>query len=99
MAEQVEFFDLNDARAKIADAHEPIILINAPGTIRSLGILVIDKIFKILASEVNIAKMTLRVDDDIAGVFESIKLGYNNILYSGNSTSIKKLLEKYNQKL
>jgi hypothetical protein len=70
----------------------PIILINAPGTIRRLGAAAIHKIFQILSQEFQVEEQIFRVDEDIAGLYQAIKLGYKNILYTGQSDSAKKLL-------
>jgi len=70
----------------------PIILINAPGTIRSLGAPAIHKIFQILGQEFQVEGRIFRVDEDIAGLYQAIKLGYKDILYTGRSDSAKKLL-------
>jgi hypothetical protein len=94
MTEQVEFFDLIKARDKISKITTPIILINAPGSIRFLGALAIDRIFKTLSREFCIEKQIFRVDDDLAGLFQAIDLGYKDILYTGSSISAQKLLLK-----
>ena len=93
MTEQVEFFDLIKAREQISKITSPIILINAPGSIRFLGALAIDHIFKTLSREFIVEKQIFRVDDDLTGLFQAINLGYTEILYTGNSASAKKLLE------
>ncbi len=90
--ERVEFFDLINARKELALLQSPIILTNAPGTIRFLGALAVHHIFQILNKEFVIADNIFRVDDDLAGLFHAINLGYKNISYTGNSLSAKKLL-------
>lgn len=94
MLEQVEFFDLINARKQICKIHKPIILINAPGSIRFLGALAIDHIFKTLSSEFALEKKIFAVDDDLAGLFQALSLGYKEILYSGQSAAAKKLLQR-----
>lgn len=106
--QKVEFFDLMCAITMIATIQTasggpsqdsiqalrqtPIILINAPGTIRRLGAPAIHKIFQILGQEFQVEEQIFRVDEDIAGLYQAIKLGYKNILYTGQSDSAKKLL-------
>ena len=92
MTEQVEFFDLIKAREKISKITTPIILINAPGSIRYLGALAIDHIFKTLSLEFSVEKVIFRVDDDLLGLFQAIHLGYKDILYTGSSKSAQKIL-------
>jgi len=92
MQEQVEFYNLIDAREKLSNISKNSHLINAPGTIRSLGPIAIDYIFKTLRSEFDIQKRTFRVDDDLAGLYYAISKGYKNILYTGSSKQAKKLL-------
>jgi len=96
MTEQVEFFDLIKARDKISKITGPIILINAPGSIRFLGALAIDYIFKTLSHEFSVENKIFRVDDDLAGLFCAIQLGYKDILYTGRSLSARKILSKSN---
>ena len=94
MQEQVEFYDLNKAREILSVIEQPVVLINAPGTIRFLGALVIDKMFKTLAKEFVIEKIIFRVDDDIPGLFQAIELKYTNILYTGKSMAAQNLLTR-----
>jgi len=89
---QVEFFDLKCARKQLSQISAPVILINAPGTIRSLGALVIDEIFKTLQQEFDVKRTIMRVDDDLAGLFMLTSLGYKDIIYSGNASAAKKIL-------
>jgi hypothetical protein len=97
MPERIEFFDLIYSRTKIAKAQAPITLTNAPGTIRRLGAPAIHKIFEILCQEFQIEEKIFRVDDNLAGLYQALKLGYKHILYTGNSQSAKKLLQNYSQ--
>jgi hypothetical protein len=92
---QVEFFDLIKAREKISTIQKPVRLINAPGTIRSLGALAIDKIFRKLMNEFIVTSCTFRVDDDLAGLFQALKLGYKDILYTGNLEAVKRILRNH----
>ena len=98
MTTQVEFFDLIHARARIIKLNtandKAITLINAPGSIRFLGALAIDKIFQILTQEFAINGCIFRVDDDLAGLFQAINMGYKNILYAGNSQVVKKIIQQ-----
>ena len=98
MLEKVEFFDLIHSREKISKIQTPIILVNAPGTIRRLGALVIHKIFEILSQEFQVEEKIFRVDDDLAGLYQAMKFCYKNILYTGSSDSAKKLLKIYSSK-
>lgn len=92
MQEQVKFYNLIEAREKLAHISKSIHLINAPGTIRSLGPLAIDYIFKTLRAEFCIEKETFRVDNDIAGLYYALSKGYKNIMYTGSSKQAKDLL-------
>ena len=89
---QVEFFDLKCARKTLSQINRPVLLINAPGTIRSLGALAIDEIFKTLQLEFDVKSTKIRVDDDLAGLFMAVKLGYKDIIYSGTLDAAKKIL-------
>jgi hypothetical protein len=93
---KVEFFDLICSRVAISKISGPIILINAPGTIRRLGALAIHGIFQVLSQEFTVEQKIFRIDKDIAGLYQAIKLGYKNILYTGSSASVQKLLSKIN---
>lgn len=92
MQEQVEFDNLIEAREKLSTISKGITLINAPGTIRSLGPLAIDYIFKTLRSEFHIKKEIFRVDEDLAGLYYAISKGYKNIMYTGSSHQAISLL-------
>jgi hypothetical protein len=94
MQEQVEFSDLNKAREILSVTGQPVVLINAPGTIRFLGALVIDQMFKTLSKEFVIKKVIFRVDDDIPGLFQAIELKYSDILYTGKSVAAQHLLKR-----
>lgn len=92
MQEQVEFYNLIEAREKLSTIAKGIILINAPGTIRFLGPLAVDYIFKTLRLEFDIEKEIFRVDDDLAGLYYALSKGYANIMYTGSSEQAKRLL-------
>ena len=92
MTKQIEFFDLIHARSELKNNQEPFILINAPGTSRFLGPILIDKIFKILTNEFCPEQIIFRVDRDLPALFYAIRFGYHNIIYTGNSISAQKLL-------
>ncbi|AVP88028.1 DNA repair protein RecO [Candidatus Phycorickettsia trachydisci] len=92
MQEQIEFHNLIEAREKLSKVSKSTSLINAPGTIRSLGPIAIDYIFKTLKSEFHIEAETFRVDDDIAGLYYALSKGYKNIIYTGPSKQAKDLL-------
>ena len=97
MVIQVEFCDLILARKKIATINQPMTLINAAGSIKYLGAVAIDQIFKTLTAEFNIKDCIFRVDDDITGLFQAIHLCYRNILYTGTSKAAGNILQQNNQ--
>jgi len=92
MQEQIEFYNLIEAREKLSKVSNSTNLINAPGTIRSLGPLAIHYIFKILKFEFSLEKEIFRVDDDLAGLYYALSKGYKNIMYTGSSKQAKDLL-------
>ena len=91
---QVQIFDLIQARRKLASISKPVILINSPGTVRTLGALALDKIFQTLSQEFEVVQIIFNVDDDLAALFGAIELGYRNIIYTGTSAQAKKLIEE-----
>lgn len=94
-ATQVQIFDLIQARKKLASIpHKPVILINSPGTVRTLGALALDKIFQTLSQEFEVVQIIFNVDDDLAALFGAIELGYRDILYTGTCAQAQKLIEE-----
>ncbi|MDF2964711.1 MAG: hypothetical protein K0Q51_99 [Rickettsiaceae bacterium] len=69
-----------------------ITLRNCPGSIYYLGIKTIDYMFKLLSNEFSISSTIIDVEDDHAAAISALKLGYENIMYHGDSVEIKKLL-------
>ena len=93
-ATQVQIFDLIQARKKLASILGPVILLNSPGTVRTLGAIALDKIFQTLSQEFEVVQIIFNVDDDLAGLFGAVELGYRNILYTGASIQAQNLIKE-----
>lgn len=92
-------YNLDDAIKELNSIHVPVIITNPPGSIKYLGALTIDHLFKILKNKFNnISKVIVNVEDDIPALFTLLKLNYSRseIIYTGSSESAKKLLQLYN---
>lgn len=85
--------NLSDAREFLRQFHDPVILTNRIGSTRYYGILVLDYMFKKLLEEFpQITDIIIEVGDDHAALFSAIKLGYKNIIYTGKSEEVGKIL-------
>lgn len=84
--------NFSDAREFLSKFHDPVILTNKSGSTRYYGILVWDYIFKKLIEEFpQIVKIIVNVENDHTALFTAIKLNYQNIIYTGESSEAKKL--------
>jgi len=88
---------LEEARDFLSGAEEKLILTNHTSSVKYYGMLVIDYMFKTLSREFpeKVLDFTVNVGDDHAALFTAIKLGYKNIVYTGNSNEAKALLCGY----
>ncbi len=87
---------LQDAEEKLNKINANIYISNSKGSIKYLGINLIDIIFKKLKTQhSNIKKTILNIDDNSAYIYQAVELGYKDIIYTGNSDSVKKLIDKY----
>ncbi|WP_375327382.1 hypothetical protein [Candidatus Tisiphia endosymbiont of Nemotelus uliginosus] len=85
--------NLSQAREFLLKFSDPIVLINKRGSTRYYGILILDYIFKKLLKEFpQINKIIIHVGDDHAALFSAIRLGYKNIIYTGESEAAKNFL-------
>ncbi|HJD57207.1 MULTISPECIES: hypothetical protein [unclassified Candidatus Tisiphia] len=85
--------NLSDAREFLSEFHDPVILTNKSGSTRYYGMLVLDYIFKTLNKEFpQIVKIIVNVENDHPALFTAIKLNYQNITYTGESSEAKKLV-------
>lgn len=85
--------NLSDAREFLSEFHDPVILTNKSGSTRYYGMLVLDYIFKTLSKEFpQIVKIIVNVENDHPALFTAIKLNYQNITYTGESSEAKKLV-------
>lgn len=85
--------NLSDAQQFLRKNPQIVTLTNNPGSTRYYGILIIDYIFKKLMKEFPfIVKIIVNVEDDHAALFTAVKMGYKNIIYTGNSKEANKLI-------
>lgn len=85
--------NLIDAREFLCLYHKKVILTNKVGSTKYYGILVLDYMFKQLLKEFpQITKIIIEVGDDHAALFSAVKLGYKNIIYTGNSEEARRML-------
>lgn len=89
-----EIKNLEEAQAFLSVTEDKITLTNSVGSVKYYGMLVIDAMFKTLHKEFpeKIIDIIANVDDHHAALFTAIKLGYKNIVYTGNSEEAKRLL-------
>ncbi|MCC8371755.1 MAG: hypothetical protein LN568_03245 [Rickettsia endosymbiont of Pseudomimeciton antennatum] len=86
--------NLSDAREFLSEFHDPIILTNKIGSTRYYGMLVLDYMFKKLTEEFpQIVKIIVNVENDHAALFTAIKLNYQNIVYTGESSEVRLFCE------
>lgn len=56
--------------------------------------ILLDYILKQLEKEFsNIEKIILNIDDDHTALYTAMDLGYSNIIYNGESSSVKELIQ------
>lgn len=85
--------NLAQARDFLLKFPDSVILTNKLGSTRYYGILVLDYMFKKLQEEFpQIVGIIIHVGDDHAALFSAIRLGYQNIIYTGTSRQAKNLL-------
>lgn len=86
---------LDSARVDISNiTTDQLTITNCSGSIKYYGMLVIDYIFKVLQQEfTQINNVIVNVDDDHAGLFTAIKLGYKQIYYTGTSCAAKRMVD------
>ncbi|MFK8040413.1 MAG: hypothetical protein AB8B67_03675 [Rickettsiaceae bacterium] len=89
--------NLTEARKLLNDCSDQVIIVNAAGSVKYYGVLVIDYIFSQLQKEFdNIQQIILNVQDDHAALLTAIELNMNyTIEYSGSSLEAKRLLLKF----
>ncbi len=86
--------NLSDAREFLSEFRDPVILTNKIGSTRYYGMLVLDYMFKKLAEEFpQIVKIIVNVENDHAALFTAIKLNYQNIVYTGESSEVRLFCE------
>ena len=85
---------LEEARDFLSSVEEKLILTNHTSSAKYYGMLVIDYMFKTLSKEFpeKVLDPTVDIGDDHAALFTAIKLGYKNIVYTGNSEEARGLL-------
>ncbi|WP_347938870.1 hypothetical protein [Rickettsia oklahomensis] len=89
-----EISTLEEARDFLSSVEEKLILTHNASSVKYYGMLIIDYMFKTLSSEFpeKVLDLTVDVGDDHAALFTAIKLGYKNIIYTGNSNAVRTLL-------
>ncbi|MCZ6901251.1 MAG: hypothetical protein O7C59_06080 [Rickettsia endosymbiont of Ixodes persulcatus] len=89
-----EIRNLEEARDFLSSVEEKQILTNNASSVKYYGMLAIDYMFKTLSREFpeKVLDLTVDVGDDHAALFTAIKLGYKNIIYTGNSNEVRALL-------
>ncbi len=89
-----EIRNLEEARNFLSSVEEQLILTNHASSVKYYGMLAIDYMFKILNKEFpkKVLGLTVNVGEDHAALFTAIKLGYNNIVYTGDSKEARGLL-------
>ncbi|WP_341787854.1 hypothetical protein [Rickettsia endosymbiont of Cantharis rufa] len=86
--------NLEEARDFLSNVEEKPILTNHASSVKYYGMLVIDYMFKTLSKEFpeKVLDLTVDIGDDHVALFTAIKLGYKNIVYTGNSGEARRLL-------
>ena len=82
-----EIKNLQEARNFLSSVEEQLILTNHASSVKYYGMLAIDYMFKTLSKEFpnKVLDLIVNVREDHAALFTAIKLGYKNIIYTGNS--------------
>ncbi|AFB20993.1 hypothetical protein [Rickettsia canadensis] len=91
-----EIRNLEEARDFLSSVEQKLILTNHVSSVKYYGMLAIDYMFKTLSKEFpeKVLDLTVDVRDDHAALFTAIKLGYKNIIYTGNSNEARALLRR-----
>ena len=98
--ELVEVSNVEDACIALSNTSEEVTVVNPPGSIRYLGMLAIHCMIKQLQQRFcNISNVVVNVDDDHAGFFSAISLGYRKIVYTGTSSTIINIAKSYSIQL
>ncbi len=89
-----EVKNLENARNFLSSAKGDYILTNYKSSVKYYGMLVVDHILKTLHKEFpeKVIDLIANVDDDHAALFTAVKLGYKNVVYTGDSDEAQKLL-------
>ncbi|QQV75284.1 hypothetical protein H6P87_00836 [Rickettsia tillamookensis] len=89
-----EIRNLEETRNFLSNVEEQIILTNPASSIKYYGMLVIDYMFKTLSKEFpkKVLELTVNVGENHAALFTAIKLGYKNIVYTGDSKEARRVL-------
>ena len=87
---------LENASQQLSNIKTEVYIANAKGSIKYLGIRLIDTIFKKLQKKHdNIKEVILNIDNNSAFMYTAIEFGYKHVIYTGESEVIKKLIDKY----
>ncbi|AAY61718.1 hypothetical protein RFEPED_1597 [Rickettsia felis str. Pedreira] len=91
-----EVRNLEEARNFLSSEKGKFVLTTPSGSVKYYGILVIDQMLKALSIEFpeKVVDIIADVGDDHPALFTAIKLGYNNIVYTGDSKEAKGLFCK-----
>ncbi|HJD55890.1 MAG TPA: hypothetical protein LFW21_04560 [Rickettsia endosymbiont of Pyrocoelia pectoralis] len=89
-----EIENLEEARAFLSFTEDKVVLTTMPGSVKYYGMLVVDYVLKDLSKAFSnkIEDVIIDIGDDHAALFTAIKLGYKNIVYTGDSEEAKGLL-------
>lgn len=89
-----EVRNLEEARNFLSYEKGRFALSTSSGSVKYYGMLVIDHMFKALTKEFpeKVIDLIANVGDDHAALLTAIKLGYKNIVYTGNSEEARGLL-------
>lgn len=92
-----EVRNLEEARNFLSSEKGKFVLTTSSGSVKYYGILVIDQMLKALSIEFpeKVVDIIADVGDDHPALFTAIKLGYNNIVYTGDSKEAKRVLGGY----
>ena len=89
-----EVRNLEEARNFLSSEKGKFVLTTSSGSVKYYGILVIDQMLKALSIEFpeKVVDIIADVGDDHPALFTAIKLGYNNIVSTGDSKEAKRVL-------
>ena len=81
--------DLHSARDFLSNYKKPVELINAKGSTRYYGMLIINYMFKTLQKEFpQVVKITVDADGDNSALLTALKLGFKYIKFNNTKISI-----------